>query len=254
MAIDRQAPAAGRTSTEARQAIPGRQALALAGGGVSGNRLLTAQTGAALVVMLFVLGITILRVRQLLSVHMFVGMLLIPPIALKLASTGYRFARYYASEPRYREAGPPAPLLRAIAPVVVISTVAVFGTGIALLAVGPRSSLQGALLSLHKATFIVWLLFTAVHVLGHLAELPGALRARSQGALAGAVGEVVGSLPGMRRGAGAQELSAADARGAGRAGRVMSLAGALVAGLVLAVVSISWYGPWLHSAASLVDR
>ena len=38
---------------------------------------------------------------------MFLGVLLIGPVALKLASTGYRFVRYYTSEPRYRRKGPP---------------------------------------------------------------------------------------------------------------------------------------------------
>ena len=48
-----------------------------------------------LLVLLAVEGVTILFLRPLLSVHIFVGMLLIPPVALKLGSTGYRFVRYY---------------------------------------------------------------------------------------------------------------------------------------------------------------
>jgi hypothetical protein len=38
-------------------------------------------------------GATVLAIRQLLSVHVFLGMLLIPRAVLKLASTGYRFVR-----------------------------------------------------------------------------------------------------------------------------------------------------------------
>jgi hypothetical protein len=253
MAIDRQASAARRTAPKTRQAIAGRQAIAL-GGGVDGNRLLTAQTGAALVLLLAVLGVTILRVGQLLSVHMFVGMLLIPPVLLKLASTGYRFTRYYTLDPRYRSTGPPAPLLRAIAPVVVLSTVVVFASGIALLVVGPSASARGTLMSLHEASFVVWLIFTALHVIGHVAEIPRALGARWEGRLTGLAGELAESLPGMRRVAGADAPSEWNARGAARAGRLLSLSGVLLAGLALAVFSISWYGPWLHSVASFVDR
>ena len=36
---------------------------------------------------------------QLLWVHLFVGMVLIGPVLLKMASTGYRFARYYTANP-----------------------------------------------------------------------------------------------------------------------------------------------------------
>ena len=52
---------------------------------------------------------------------MFVGLLLIPPVVLKLASTGYRFVRYYAGARAYREKGPPPLPLRLLAPVLVAS-------------------------------------------------------------------------------------------------------------------------------------
>jgi hypothetical protein len=44
----------------------------------SGNERLTAVTGAALLVLLAVIGVTIVRIGQLLSVHLFVGILVIP--------------------------------------------------------------------------------------------------------------------------------------------------------------------------------
>jgi len=81
----------------------------LTGGGTSGNERLTTAVGATLIVLLAVIGLTLLRLHgRLLSVHLFVGMLLVPPVLLKLASTGYRFIRYYTGNPRYREHGPPA--------------------------------------------------------------------------------------------------------------------------------------------------
>ena len=67
-------------------------------GGVDGNARLTALAGAVLLVLLAVEGATILFLRPLLSVHVFVGMLLLGPVALKLASTGYRFVRYYTRQ------------------------------------------------------------------------------------------------------------------------------------------------------------
>jgi hypothetical protein len=230
-----------------------RQATLL-GAGTNGNRLLTAQTGAILIVLLLVLGVTILRIGQMLSVHMFVGMLLIPPVALKLLSTGYRFTRYYTKDPSYRRAGPPAPVLRAIAPIVVLSTIAVFATGVALLLAGPQSSLRGTLQPLHKDTFIVWVVFTALHVAGHIAEIPAALNPRYQGRLTELAKQITESLPGMQRSAPMNEPSEWDAYGTGHAGRMLSLSGVIVAGVVLALISLSWFGPWLHQAQTFVIR
>jgi len=107
----------------------------LLGGGSSGNEHLTAIVATLLLVLLAVEGATILRIRELLTVHAFVGMLLLPVIALKLASTGWRMLRYYRRGEEYVRRGPPHVLLRAfVAPVVAVSTLVLFGTGVALLA------------------------------------------------------------------------------------------------------------------------
>jgi hypothetical protein len=215
----------------------------LTGGGTNGNRLLTAQTGAVLIVLLAVIGVTILRMGQLTSVHMFVGMMLIPIVLLKMVSTGYRFARYYTFEGSYRSVGPPVPLLRMIAPMVVLSTIVVFVTGVVLMIEGPTA--HGTLSELHKLSFFVWIAFTALHVIGHIGEVPGALSQKREGALSGLTTELE-SLPGMRRSVPVEESPEWDAHGTGRAGRLLALSGALVAGLVLALISITWFGPWLH--------
>lgn len=138
-------------------------------GGTSGNERLTTATGIVLLILLAVISVTLLRLRSLLWVHLFVGMLLLGPIALKLASTGYRFLRYYTADPRYRRKGPPPAPLRMIAPIVVLATVVVFISGVLLLLIGPSS--RSALLPLHKISFIVWAVFTSLHVLGHLPEV-----------------------------------------------------------------------------------
>lgn len=147
-------------------------------GGPDGNERLTATAGAVLFLLLAAEGVTILSIGQLLSPHVFIGMLLIPPVALKLGSTGWRFARYYRGRREYREKGPPLLPLRLLAPVVVVSTVAVFATGIALLVRGPG---QGFLLGLHKASFVVWLVSTSIHVLARLVRMSETLRARYPG-------------------------------------------------------------------------
>ena len=114
-----------------------RRARTTFGGGPDGNEQLTAATGVVLIVLLAALGITILRIGQLTWLHFFLGFLVIGPVALKMASTGYRFSRYYTHSRAYRTRGAPEPWLRLLAPVVVLSTVAVFVSGVVLLFDGP---------------------------------------------------------------------------------------------------------------------
>jgi hypothetical protein len=151
-------------------------------GGSRGNEQLTALLGTVLLVLLAVEGATLLDLRSLLTVHAFVGMLLIPPVALKFASVGWRMARYYRGSAEYVRRGPPHVVLRAVvAPAIGASTIVLFGTGVALLV---RDETNGTLLTLHQASFIVWVAATSLHVLGHLLELPRALRRRAPGLIA----------------------------------------------------------------------
>ncbi|MGV8967895.1 MAG: hypothetical protein ACOH2F_16665 [Cellulomonas sp.] len=136
--------------------------------GVEGNSRLTATVGVVLVVLLFAEGLTILSIRGLITVHVFIGLLLVPPVALKVLTTTYRFARYYAHAAPYVRRGPPHPLLRFIGPVLVIVTVVLLGSGVALLVVGPAD--DGLVLLAHKGSFVVWFGLTAVHVLAHVRE------------------------------------------------------------------------------------
>ena len=62
--------------------------------GPEANARLTAATAAVLLVLLAAEGVTVLRIHRLLAAHVFIGMLLIPPVVLKLGSTLYRFGRY----------------------------------------------------------------------------------------------------------------------------------------------------------------
>jgi len=100
--------------------------------------------------------------------HVFLGMLLLPPVALKLGTTGWRFARYYTRNESYVAAGPPRMLLRMLAPLLVASTLMLFGTGVAMIAVGHRG---GELRTLHTFSFVAWGVLIAVHVLAYLTRV-----------------------------------------------------------------------------------
>jgi hypothetical protein len=176
-------------------------------GGSSGNQQLTTVVAAVLVMLLAIEGATLLKLQSLLTVHAFVGMLLIPVVALKLASTGWRMLQYYLRSEEYVRLGPPPLMLRAVvAPLLILATLVLFGTGIALLILGQT---HGPLVGLHKASFIVWFGAAAVHVLAHISKLPPRLRGRAAGAglrialVAGAVAVgvvfAVATLPGADR-------------------------------------------------------
>jgi hypothetical protein len=100
----------------------------------------------------------------------------------------------------------------------VLSTVAVFATGVVLLILGP--SHRNPWVELHKVTFIVWVVFMSLHVLLHLPAVARAL--------------------GLGREGREQRAGAAP----GTAGRWIAIAGALVAGVVLAIVLIPDFAAW----------
>lgn len=187
-------------AVEPRGEGPGPRARGLRG--VDANERLTSANAVLLLVLLAAEGATVLSVRALLNVHVFVGAVLIPLIAVKIASTTYRFAHYYRGDPVYVRKGPPPWLLRLLGPVVVALTVILFGSGVALLF--PLGGLQRLVLVAHKGGFVLWFGAMTVHVLGHLAgtaryglpdwtrRVPGAPARRALLILALAAGVVLG--------------------------------------------------------------
>ena len=138
-------------------------------GGAEGNEKLTAMTGAVLLVLLAAEGFTLLGIHRMLTLHFFIGMLLVGPVLLKMGSTSYRFVRYYTGTPSYVRKGPPAILLRLLGPVVMVTSVGVLGSGVALAFVGPGQSLW---LLAHKAFFVLWFGAMTVHVVWYAPQLP----------------------------------------------------------------------------------
>jgi hypothetical protein len=144
-------------------------------GGSEGNARLTAAAGGVLLVLLAAEGLTLIGgVGRYLTAHIFIGLLIVPPILLKLGSTSWRMAHYYRRVEEYVLRGPPHIVLRAlVAPLLVAATVLVIASGIAAVLAGHG----GIWLGLHKASFVVWGIAFGVHVLGHVVELPPLLAA-----------------------------------------------------------------------------
>ena len=180
-------------------------------GGVEGNERLTGATAGLLIALLAVEGITLLFLGRLLSVHVFVGMLLIPPVLLKLGTTGYRFMRYYQRRREYTLKGPPPLIMRfLVGPTLVLSTIGVLGTGVLMIAFGRR----GMIVGLHKASFVAWAFAFGIHFLVYVRRLPRLLRP--------------------------------DRRTGGAALRAGAIGVSLVAGIALASVTFPLARPWLH--------
>ena len=144
------------------------------GGGPAGNAQLTALVGLVLLVLFFVEGLTLVSVHRLISWHIAVGAALVPVVLLKTFTTGWRIVRYYTGQRDYRTAGPPPLVLRLLGPLVVLTSLALLGTGLALIAVGPDATfrsllsagpLQVSALTLHQAAFAAWFVVLTVHVL-----------------------------------------------------------------------------------------
>ncbi len=152
-------------------------AIAPGGGGPAGNARLTAATGLVLLVLFLAELVTLLDVTGLIGWHVAIGVLLVPPALLKTASTGWRIVRYYGGDRDYRASGPPPMLLRLLGPLVVLSTLGLLGSGLALIALGPEASRYALIQALgqrvdavtvHQAFFACWAVATGLHVLARL--------------------------------------------------------------------------------------
>jgi len=174
-------------------------------------------TAAVLLVLLAAEGLTLLQVHSLITPHVVIGMVLVPFVAVKVASTSWRMAQYYLGSPPYLARGAPPLLLRLLGPVVVLVTVAVFASGIALLLV--PHSWRSSMFFLHKVTFILWFGAMSVHVLGHVLD--------------------------TRRLAPADFVARTRSQVRGAGARLWVLAASLVVGVLLAVAMAPTIGPWV---------
>lgn len=146
-------------------------------GGPAGNALLTAWTALVLLAGSAAELLTLFDIHGLISWHVAIGALLVPPAALKTTSTGWRIVRYYLGHPSYRAAGPPPMLMRLLGPLVILSTLGLLGSGVALILMGSARSRHAVLdlagfradwVTVHQGFFAVWAVATGLHLLGRI--------------------------------------------------------------------------------------
>jgi hypothetical protein len=182
--------------------------------GPASNRRLTAVTGLVLLLLFTVEVITTLFMGSMFGLHFFLGMLLIGPVCLKIGSTVWRFARYYLGSEPYVRRGPPPALQRVLGPLLILTSLAVLGTGV-MLAVTANEVPWG---QLHHLCFYLWLIVVIIHVVHYAPRLP----------------ELLASHPADRL---MQAL-------AGSRARCLLVAGSLVLGLILAILTYHLRARW----------
>jgi hypothetical protein len=89
--------------------------------------------------------------------------------------------------------------------------------------------------TVHKGSFILWFCAMAIHVLAYLPRLPRLLAAEARGAA-------------RAEGSGRHAHRVTEVLG-GRGTRLALLAASLLAGLVIALLTVHLAGPWHHPAA-----
>lgn len=113
-----------------------------------------------------------LDVEGLIEWHAGLGIAAGVVVLVKLTSTGYRLVRYCTRDGRYVASGPPFIVLRLLAPLLVVLTASVIGTGIVTL-----YEPDTIWLTLHEASFWGWIICAATHVLAYVWRLPKVIAA-----------------------------------------------------------------------------
>jgi hypothetical protein len=187
-------------------------------GGADGNERLSIALGVPLVALLGVEVLTTLDLPSYLSVHMFLGLVVLPVVSLKIASTSWRALRYYTGSSDYARLGTPQLVLRVLAPPLVIVTVVLFGSGVAFFAVHATHPLR----TIHTFAFVAWGVIMVIHVVAYMPRVArdGFADWRRRRSLAGGVS------------------------------RRALVVGAPLAGIALALATYSLQTSWLHSHRS----
>jgi len=146
---------AHRQTTGAR---PHRGEVSAAGGAADAipvavaNSRLTAILGLTLLILFALQVVTVLAgVRSVLTWHVVLGLILLPPVGLKLTSVTWRMVSYHRGRDGFADITPPPPVLRVLGLALAGLTVALLVSGITLLD-GPGWAQSPALL-VHQVSF-----------------------------------------------------------------------------------------------------
>jgi hypothetical protein len=157
-----------------------------------GNARLVALSGLLLLVLLPVPYVSAVSLDLLWRVHFFSSLVLIPLLLVKLAGTGWRAVRYYLRDAGYRADGPPHLMARLSAPILVLSTIVLFVSGVVMMLNGDRFAPWS---TVHNGAAIVFTGALGLHLLAHVWDAP----ADAAADLRRARPEAARDVPGGRR-------------------------------------------------------
>src|SRR5262245_43565455 len=107
--------------------------------GVEANARLTGASGIITLTLLVAELVTVeLGAARVLSLHVAIGLVLVPPVLVTFASTTSRMVKYYLGAAGYARRGPPPTLARVLGPILSLAIVLVLTGGLALI-LGPSS-------------------------------------------------------------------------------------------------------------------
>lgn len=133
------------------------------------NSRLTAILGLTLLILFALQVVTVLAgVRSVLTWHVVLGLILLPPVGLKLTSVTWRMVSYHRGRDGFADITPPPPALRVLGLFLAGLTVALLVSGITLLD-GPGWAQSPALL-VHQVSFYAWLAAVVVYVVPHFLQ------------------------------------------------------------------------------------
>ena len=140
---------------------------------VERNARLTVDAALVLLILFAIqIATVIIGVRTHLSLHVLIGLILVPPLLIKISAVSWRFLQYYGHNEEYRRRGAPPPLLRLLGPVLVVVTLVLVGTGIAqFLAPNEFNGPRGAIYDAHVASFVIWVPLVLTRVVRHAKDV-----------------------------------------------------------------------------------
>lgn len=132
-----------------------------------GNTRMTGMSASlVLPLFLFEVATVVLGVKSVITLHVAVGLLLLGPVLLKLASVTYRMASYYRRVSEYRKRGKPAVALRLLGGALAVLVVLLLASGLVLI-VGANAA-HGAARAIHVVSAYLGVLLLIGHVAIHL--------------------------------------------------------------------------------------
>jgi hypothetical protein len=131
-----------------------------------GNTRLTGMS-ASFVLPLFLIEVAtvVLGVKSVITLHVAVGLLLLGPVLLKLASVTYRMVSYHRGVNEYRQRGKPAVAPRLLGGALAVLVVLLLASGLVLI-LGPNAA-HGAARAIHIVTAYLVVLLLIVHIASH---------------------------------------------------------------------------------------